>query len=73
MIYLCFSTVVGRGCFTESMSTFMNVKKIVGSEEAIPIACGVVFICVVGIKEKDVGFMSGSPCGNQLREVLEEL
>ena len=66
MIYFCFSAIVGRGCFTESMSTFMNVKKIVGSEEVIPIACEVVFICVVGIKENDVGFMSGSPCGKQI-------
>jgi len=54
VIYLSFSAIVGRGCFTKSMTTFMNVKKIIASEEAIPIACGVVFICVVGIKKEDV-------------------
>ena len=51
MIDFCFAAIVGRGCFTEAMAEFMNIKKIVGSEEAIPFTCGVVFIGVVGIKK----------------------
>ena len=51
MIDFCFSAIVGRGCFTEAMAAVVNIEKIVGSEKAIPITCGVVFIGVVGIKK----------------------